>query len=73
MRIRFRFATLVSLAIIAQVFSGRAFAQQAADSRPLMLVTWFGPGAIALPSGSDWKPELFTAYDKRHASGGTVQ
>jgi hypothetical protein len=29
-----------------------------------MLVTWFGPGAIALPVGQDWKPEMLTVYDK---------
>ena len=57
-------AAVVSLAFVAQTFSGRGFAQQAAAGRPLMLVTWFGPGAIALPSGPDWKPEMLTVYDK---------
>jgi len=28
-----------------------------------MLVTWFGPGGIALPNEQDWKPELLTVYD----------
>jgi len=28
-----------------------------------MLVTWFGPGAIALPDGQDWKAEMLTVYD----------
>ncbi len=58
-----RIAALVSLAFVAQTFPGRAFAQQPEAGRPVMLVTWFGPGAIALPSGPDWKPELFTVYD----------
>jgi tetratricopeptide (TPR) repeat protein len=30
---------------------------------PKMLVTWYGPGGIPLPTGSDWQIELFTAYD----------
>ena len=41
-----------------------ASAQQASANKPLMLVTWFGPGSIALPSGEGWKPELLTVYDK---------
>ena len=28
-----------------------------------MLVTWFGPGSIALPLSSDWNPEQLTVYD----------
>lgn len=28
-----------------------------------MLVTSFGPGAIALPQGADWNPEMLTVYD----------
>ncbi len=35
-----------------------------AAPRPLMLITWFGPGAIALPNGPDWKPQSLTVYDK---------
>lgn len=38
-------------------------AQQKASGKPLMLVTWFGPGAIALPDGPGWKPEMLTVYD----------
>ena len=30
---------------------------------PLQLVTWFGPGSIALPQGDEWKPELLTMYE----------
>jgi hypothetical protein len=57
-----RLATFVCLAFISHTFYG-AFAQPAAASKPLMLVTWFGPGAIALPAGQDWKPEMLTVYD----------
>jgi tetratricopeptide (TPR) repeat protein len=28
-----------------------------------MLVPWYGPGSIALPTGSEWKLNLITAYD----------
>jgi hypothetical protein len=38
--------------------------EQATASKPLMLVTWFGTGAIALPGGQDWKLELLRVYDK---------
>jgi hypothetical protein len=40
-----------------------ARAQNSASPKPLQLVTWFGPGAITLPHGEDWKPELVTVYD----------
>jgi hypothetical protein len=29
-----------------------------------VLITWFGPGAITLPSGPDWKPQSLTVYDQ---------
>jgi hypothetical protein len=29
----------------------------------MMLVTSWGPGAISLPSGGDWKPQSLTVYD----------
>jgi hypothetical protein len=38
-------------------------AQQTPAKKPLMLVTWFGPGGIALPAGADWKPNSLTVYD----------
>jgi hypothetical protein len=47
---------LLFLAFSFFVYRGRAYAQQTASNQPLMLVTWFGPGAIALPNGPDWKP-----------------
>jgi hypothetical protein len=59
-----RIALLAWLTFFIQIFAGGAFGQQAAASKPLMLMTWFGPGAIALPSGQDWKPEMLTVYDK---------
>ena len=40
-----------------------AFAQQIQQKKPLALVTWFGPGAIIIPNGSDWKLELINVYD----------
>ncbi len=57
-------AALLCLALFSQTFPGEAFAQQAAAAKPLMLVTWFGPGAIALPVGPDWQPQMLTVYDK---------
>ena len=62
-------ALFVRLAVVCLVFAAQtdysgAFAQQAATGKPLMLVTWFGTGAIPLPSGQDWKPEMLTVYDK---------
>ena len=35
-------------------------AQQAAEAHQPLVITWFGPGAVALPPTSEWKPELFT-------------
>jgi tetratricopeptide (TPR) repeat protein len=58
----FRIAALVCLAFSCQTNDSNAFGQQAA-SKPLMLVTWFGNGGIALPAGQDWKPEMLTVYD----------
>jgi hypothetical protein len=42
-------AVLVCPAFASQTSS--AFAQQAAATKPLLLVTWFGTGAIVLPVG----------------------
>jgi tetratricopeptide (TPR) repeat protein len=55
------FAACGCVALLPAINPGNASAQQA--TKPLMLVTWFGPGAIALPHGEDWKPELLTVYD----------
>lgn len=57
----YRAALLCSL--FAFQTSHSADAQQPAEDRPLMQVTWFGPGAIALPKGQLWKIEMITAYD----------
>jgi hypothetical protein len=44
-----------------------ASAQESSPStpaeKPFMLITWFGPGGIQLPVGTDWKPELINVYD----------
>lgn len=56
-------AAIVCLAFVSQTSCFNANAQESAKSRPLMLVTWFGPGAIVLPDGQDWKPEMLTVYD----------
>jgi hypothetical protein len=55
-----RFAA--GLALTAACLSAPA-QESAAPKKPLMLITWFGPGGIPLPIGSDWKPELLTVYD----------
>jgi hypothetical protein len=39
-------------------------AQQDAPRKLMMLVTWFGPGAIPLPADPNLKPTLVTVYDK---------
>jgi len=41
----------------------QATAGTSAGRSPLLLVTWFGPGSIALPQSADWKPEQLTVYD----------
>lgn len=56
-------AALFSLAAVFQMFPSSAHAQVDAKPGPLMLVTWFGPGGIALPEGGDWQPEMLTVYD----------
>ena len=72
-----RIAALACLAFAAQTDYNSAFGQQGAAGKPLMLVTWFGSGAIALPAGQDWKPQMLTVYDKgtrpvaQYRKGGT--
>jgi hypothetical protein len=64
---RFRVVGLAAFAFLAlasQTNPPSVSGQQAAVSKSLMLVTWVGPGGIALPDGSNWKPELLTVYDK---------
>ena len=58
-----RTMALICLAFSSLACDGIAYAQQPATAKRLMLVTWFGPGAIALPNGPDWKPEMLTVYD----------
>lgn len=57
-------AALICLACAILVSSAQTQAQQPAAGKPLMLVTWSGLGAITLPQGQGWKPELLTVYDK---------
>jgi hypothetical protein len=72
-----RVAALV-LAFASLIYCGSALAQQGTATKSLMLVTWFGPGGIALPVGQDWKPEMLTVYDKgrrpvaQHKKGGSL-
>jgi tetratricopeptide (TPR) repeat protein len=63
--------TLIALICFGWVTAsvGRGAEAQAASpaaSAPrgrLLLVTWYGPGSIALPQGAEWKPEMLTLYD----------
>jgi tetratricopeptide (TPR) repeat protein len=57
---------VVTLVCIGWAMAGAgrpAEAQATAARDPLMLVTSFGPGSIALPLSADWKPELLTVYE----------
>lgn len=47
----------------AQMASPAASPATSAPRGRLLLVTWYGPGSIALPQGAEWKPELLTLYD----------
>jgi len=58
-----RIVTLVCLVALFSICLSRVHAQNASEDKPLMLVTWFGPGAIALPDGPGWKPGMLTVYD----------
>lgn len=49
--------------LFATVFLNSALAQEPTSQKPINLVTWFGPGAIVIPNGPDWKPELINVYD----------
>ena len=59
-----RLPVVVCITLIFQVCGGNTNAQDTAAATPLMLATWFGTGAIALPAGQGWKPEMLTVYDK---------
>ena len=58
----FRHRILVFAVAFCQLQISLALAQTA-EHKSLMLVTSFGPGAIELPTGQDWKPEMLTVYD----------
>jgi tetratricopeptide (TPR) repeat protein len=57
---------LVALVGVGWVMAGATCVVEAQASTargPLMLVTSFGPGAVELPQGADWNPEMLTVYD----------
>ena len=58
-----RIAALACLAAASAIPISIA-AQQSTPAKPLMLITWFGPGGIPLPDSNNWKAELLTVYDK---------
>ncbi len=53
------FAVLLSLPIPTH-----SIAQLAPAKKQMQLVTWFGPGGIALPLGGEWEPTMISVYDK---------
>lgn len=55
--------TIVLCLAAAHVCPRKTCAQAVEKDKPMRLVTWFGPGSIALPSGNGWQPALLTAYD----------
>ena len=57
-------AAFAGIAMAFQAFSFSTAAGQESPVKPLMLITWFGPGGIPLPEGKNWKPEMLTVYDK---------
>jgi len=59
-----RIASRLILFLIQVAISGLLPAQQGTSKKPLTLVTSFGPGAIRLPAGPEWKPDTLTVYDK---------
>jgi hypothetical protein len=54
---------LFALAVAAGLLQLGSTMAQTAKRQSAMLVTWFGPGGIELPTGGDWRPQLFTVYD----------
>jgi tetratricopeptide (TPR) repeat protein len=60
---KFRQALILSFALYLSVVFNPLSAQQDAPKKSLILVTSFGPGAIHLPTGPDWKADLLTVYD----------
>jgi tetratricopeptide (TPR) repeat protein len=64
MRIRYgRFGTLIFAAFACLFHRQTALGRQGAGDKPLLLVTSFGPGAIALPGRKEWKLDIFNVYD----------
>ena len=56
-------ASLLTAAILCAL-SPIAITQSPSAKKPITLITWFGPGAIVIPNGPDWKLELINVYDK---------
>ncbi len=64
MSIGSRLRSVCICSVLAFFFVQCSAAQQPGATKPLKLIKWYGPGAITLPSGGDWKPEALTVYDK---------
>lgn len=65
-RMRISYASSAIAAVLSLVFlfdSPSLRAQVPNAHAPFMLVTSYGKGGIALPTGKEWKPELLTVYD----------
>jgi hypothetical protein len=62
-KLAFRIAALAWSAVVS-AFPISVAAQQNAPAKPMMLVTWFGPGGITLPDSKNRKLDLITVYDK---------
>jgi len=54
---------LALLTLIPTPLGLRHVFAQGKEQQHTMLVTWFGPGAIELPMGGDWKLETVNVYD----------
>jgi hypothetical protein len=50
--------------LFVPVLLNSALSQEPTAQKPIKLITWFGPGAITIPNGPDWKPDLINVYDK---------
>jgi tetratricopeptide (TPR) repeat protein len=54
---------IFALAFFALIFSAIPLYAQDHAEKSLMLVTWFGQGAIQLPNEKNWKLEMLNVYD----------
>jgi len=60
---KFRQTLILTVGLCLWVVFHPLSAQQDAPKKSLTLVTSFGPGAIHLPTGPDWKADAITVYD----------